>query len=379
MASSNSPPPVKFAIIGFSGLIGVRHLDHVLKNPSTELVALIDPAPVAKGMAEEKGIPYFASIGAMLQSPDVARPDAAIVCTPNHTHIPLALELVEAGIHVLVEKPLSTDAISGASLVLRAKEKGVQVLVGHHRRFNPYVVATKQAIESGLVGDITAMSALWTAYKPEPYFTSDPKSAWRSSKKDGGGVVLINLVHEIDILQYLFGPIVRVHAEKTLTRRGDEPDRAEEGAVMTMRFSNGIVGTMVLSDAVVSPHFFEAGTGENPMLPVAHRQSGEEIDVYRVFGTKGTLSVPDMTHWGYGTDAPNWTSEIIPTKITIDDDPRPPFERQLDHFIGVVRGSETPRCSGEEGLRAVVVCDAVRRALDDPSGTVTIDEDITHI
>lgn len=369
-------PPVSIAIVGFSGLIGVRHLKHVLANPSLRLVALVDPSPKAKAMAEEHGVPYFPSIGEMLASRDIQRPESAIVCTPNHTHVPLGLELVEAGIHVLVEKPVSADTASGAALVRRAAERGARLLVGHHRRFNPYVEAARRALDAGLVGDVTAVSALWAACKPDPYFYDDPRAAWRLSKSNGGGVVLINLVHEVDILQYLFGPITKVHAEKMKPRRGDGPDKAEEGAALTLRFESGIVGTFLLSDAVVSPHFFEAGTGENPLMPRARRESGEEIDVYRIFGTQGTLSVPDMTLWNYGEGPSSWTNEIRSRKLDLDDDPRVPFDRQLDHFVNVVRGTEAPRCSGEEGLRAIAVCDAIRRALDDENGTVLVSADV---
>lgn len=373
-AASPTPPPVTIAIIGFSGVIGTRHTEHVIANPATDLVALVDPSPRASVVAAEYVIPYFEDIGSMLASRDIVKPVAALVCTPNHTHVPLSLQLVEAGIHVLVEKPISADVESGLKLVKRAREKGVGVLVGHHRRFNPYVMAAKKAVDSGLLGDVTAISALWTAFKPDAYFDADPALAWRKSKK-GGGVVLINLIHEIDILHHLFGPIIRIHAEKTVSRRQGGEDGAEEGAALTLRFKSGVVGTYILSDAVVSPHFFEAGTGENPLMPRARRPHGEELDVYRIFGTEGTLSVPDMTLWKYEGES-SWQSEIKTQKLDIDDDQHVPFERQLDHFVRVMRGEEEPSCSGEDAVRALAVCEAVRGALDDGFGTVTVPEHV---
>lgn len=203
---------------------------------------------------------------------------------------------------------------------------------------------------------------------------------------------MINLVHEIDVLQYLLGPIVRVSAEKTLRRYDAEAsnsDAIEDGAALTLRFASGAVGSFILSDAIVSPHFFEAGTGENPMIPQArrprhyHRNKSDAVgegqtikedpvDVYRIMGTHGTLSVPDMTLWTYGDKPRSWANHLTVQQVEIDDDPRVPFDRQLDHFIAVVRGETSvesgPGCTGEEGLRVIAVCEAIIEALDDAQG-----------
>src|SRR5206468_2099402 len=105
---------------------------------------------------------------------------------------------------------------------------------------------------------------------------------------------------------------------------------------------------------------FEQGTGENPLLPRARTAGGDEVDVYRIFGTDGTLSVPDLTLWTYGERERSWLQEMSRTKLDIDHDPRVPFERQLDHFVEVIRGEAMPMCSGQDGLRAVAVCNAIR-------------------
>lgn len=361
--------PIKVLIVGFSGLIGKRHTKHVQENPLTDLVAVVDPSPTAAQVASSLGIsdvPIFSSIKALLASTDIGKPEAAIVCTPNHTHVPVASELVEAGIHVLVEKPISSDVESGQSLVELAENRGVKLLVGHHRRFNPYIIATKGVIDSGRLGSVTAISGIWTLSKPDSYFNATPIEAWRKSRSRGGGVVLINLIHEIDNLQFLFGPIVRIHAEETVRRRsGDDDDTAEEGAALILCFESGVVGTFILSDAVASPHNFEMSSGENPTIPpVRYQRSNDPVDVYRVFGTEGTLSVPDMNIWAYakGTEK-SWTQPMIQQKVEIDTDPRVPFERQLDHFIRVVKGTEEPSCTGEQGLRALKICNDIRDAI----------------
>lgn len=360
--AESSQAIVRIAIIG-SGLIGPRHAKAVIQDPSCSLHCIVDPSPAAVSVARELGTSYYASISQMLASSS-GKPDAAIVCTPNKTHVALSVELLSAGIHVLCEKPVSVDIPSGESLVAHARaHPSLHLLAGHHRRFNRYVVATKRilASETHSIGQITAISGLWALYKPQSYF--DPPTEWRRSG-ESGGPVWINLIHEIDILHYLLDSrIVRVAAFETPKHRGHD---AEEGGAIILHFDNGVVGTFLLSDAVVSPHAFEMGTGENPVIPRTGR------DVYRIFGTDGTLSVPDLRRSFYSTKNgvdKSWNNELSEVTETLEDwlseeeRIKVPFELQVAHFVRVIRGAEKPVCSGEDGLAAVRVAEAVRRAL----------------
>ncbi|MCJ1304441.1 hypothetical protein MMC08_007253 [Hypocenomyce scalaris] len=172
---------VRVAIVGFSSQIGKRHTKHGLQNDETDLIALVDPSFGAPAIKTASGVPtvtpLFASTAVLLQSSEVQRPDAAIVCSPPKTHVRTATELIEAGIHVFVEKPIGDGIQSVRALIKLAQKKGVHLLVGHHRRFNPYIAAPKKAIDAGVVGDVVAVSALWTAYKPDSYFNADPALA----------------------------------------------------------------------------------------------------------------------------------------------------------------------------------------------------------
>lgn len=257
--------PLKIAIIG-GGLIGPRHAASVRKNAHCILTALVEPSPKGPETAAALNTTLYTSIAALVSSPH--KPDAAIVCTPNSTHVALSKELASAGVHVLVEKPISTDLESGASLIAHARACGIQLLVGHHRRFNPYIVSTKTALAAASLGTVLAVSGIWAAKKTDAYFL--PPTDWRQAET--AGVVLINLVHEVDLLQYLFGPIVRIMAEPTRKTRGYD---ADEGAAIIFRFESGVVGTFVVSDAAPSPYNFEAGTGENPTIPKVEKERGK--------------------------------------------------------------------------------------------------------
>jgi predicted dehydrogenase len=197
---------------------------------------------------------------------------------------------------------------------------------------------------------LIAINGLCILCRPLTYFS--PPADWRRSSSTGGPT-RINLIHEVDLLHYWYGPIVRVYAEPTPKQRHFD---AEEGAAITLRFQSGIVGTFLLSDAVPSPYHFERYTGVNARTPQ------EGTDFHRVFGEKGSLSVPYFLRWGYADEEMDWKNEFDKTKLEVTQ-MRGPFVEQVEHFVRVIRGEEKPRCDGVEGLRAVMVCEAVRTSM----------------
>ena len=265
--------PINVAVVGAGGVIGPRHAKSLAKCDNARLVCFVDPSERAHSAATAFQVPLFKSVEEMLEGGSIL--DAAIVCTPNSTHVSVAKALLASGIHVLVEKPLCTSISSGRDLLRAAERSGKQLMLGHHRRFNPYIIATKKALSDGMIGQPVAVSGLWAVCKPANYFAAPVD--WRA-KAQGGGPILINMIHEIDILNYLFGPIAKVHAEQTKSQRGHE---VEEGAAILLRFASGVVGTFLLTDNSPSAHNFESGTGENPIIPQAGR------DCYRIFGSEG--------------------------------------------------------------------------------------------
>lgn len=362
-----SPVTIKIVIIGV-GIIGPRHAAHVSKNTHTELFGIVDPSPnVGPKVADEFQVPHFSSIKAMIEECDETNtpyPDGAIICTPNSTHVRVAAELASYGIHLLVEKPLSPTPSEAMALKNYADLKGVKLLVGHHRRFNPHIVATKENLHK--VGKIIAIQGTWTLRKPSAYFESAP---WRTDINTGGGVLLINLIHDIDLLQYMFGPIERVYAE-LLSKQKLQYQNVDEGAVLTMRFKNGICGTFVCSDSVTSPFNFESGTGENPTIPFHEDLEG----LYRIFGTHGTLSVPDFTLYHQNANGddkqeePSWLNPIQREKIIDDRNSQLysqlPFDLQLNHFVDVIRGNQEPFCSAVDGMLSLLCIDAVLKSIE---------------
>lgn len=352
--------PLNIVVVGV-GLIGPRHAQHVAENPETILMAIIDPSPKGQTVADELCTTWFPSIAEMFQYLDLENlpyPDGAIVCTPNHLHACVLAELAVKGVHLLVEKPVSTSLGEAKALKELAQEHDVKVLVGHHRRFNPFIVASKELLAR--VGEPIAIQGTWALHKDEEYFKMSP---WRTNTRLGGGPLLINLVHDLDLLQYLLGPIERIYAEVMKKQRKEYPD-VDEGACLTLRFKNGVTGTFLCSDKVVSPFNFESGTGENPTVP----SDDQLLGFYRIFGSHGTLSVPDMTL--YHQDELLGKSWLLPVSKSSLVGERSelrqlkPFTAQLQHFVEVIRGRAEPACQIDDGISALLCIEAVIRSID---------------
>lgn len=351
--------PISIVVVG-AGLIGPRHARHINDHKSALLFGIVDPSEVGKEVAEQLSTDYYASIAEMIahcDANDIPYPNGAVVATPNATHIRVSAELASHGIHLLVEKPLGSRAEESAALKRYCSERNVHLLVGHHRRFNPFIVETKSHLDK--LGRIVALQGTWTLCKPKEYFEA---SKWRTSSETGGGTLLINLVHDIDILQFLFGPVERVYAE-VLEKQRQEYPLADEGAALTLRFVSGVCGTFVCSDAVTSPFNFESGTGENPTIPFHDSLEG----FYRIFGTQGTLSVPDMTLYSQPQPEKDWNQPVQKLQISApshDLRQKHPFDLQLAHFIRVIQGAQEPLCTADDGMQAQLCIAAVAKSIE---------------
>ncbi|CUM65291.1 uncharacterized protein PRCAT00002926001 [Priceomyces carsonii] len=404
---------LSFIVIG-AGLIGPRHANHIRQRPDCEIFAIVDHSSKGPSVAKEFNTLLFKNLDELFRycelNNNMVFPDAAIIATPNATHVPLGLQLADKGIHLLVEKPLAPSASDCKTLIDFCSKKNVNLLVGHHRRFNPYIVATKENLHQ--VGNPIAIQGTWALSKNASYFTEKP---WRTSVELGGGTLLINLIHDLDLLQYLLGPIEKVYAE-LLSKQRSIPGKSydelvDEGAALTIRFASGCCGTFICSDNVTSPFLFESGTGENPTIPFNDTIAG----FYRIFGTRGTLSVPDLNLYHQSNlqvEDRSWLQPISCNKIkmqhelmeddSLQDDfgmlspsPSPnfkdspiyhiskgekpkPFDLQLDHFINLINMSENVvKCPGEDALRALLCIEAVLKSIK--TGSPQYVEEIENI
>jgi predicted dehydrogenase len=335
----DSGRPVRLGVIG-AGLVGAKHAAIAAGLPGCRLVGIADPNPAARQLAKNLAVGFYVDYQEMI---GVEALDGVVIATPTERHVDVGIACAERGLHLMVEKPIASDVDAAHALIECAKHRQVQILVGHHRRFNPLVEAAREVVQSGKIGRLVAVSVLWTLLKPTDYFNVE----WR--RKPGGGPVLINMIHDVDNLRYICGEIQNIYAEVSSAARGFE---VEDTACVTLRFRNGALGTIVTSDCVPSRWSYEATTGENPDYFRTHE------DCYLFFGSEGSLAFPTMKHVHYvSPSAAGWLQPLQTEDIQVQ--PQDPLVRQIDHFCAVIRGDEVPRTSGEDALRTLSVIRAV--------------------
>jgi predicted dehydrogenase len=247
---------------------------------------------------------------------------------------------------VLVEKPVAATLEDAEAMAAESRSSGVPVLVGHHRRHNPIIRAARAMIAEGRLGRVINASVLASFLKPPDYFTLE----WRRQK--GGGPVLINLIHEIDLVRHLCGEIASVQALTSNKVRGFE---VEDSAAVLLKLVNGALVTLTLSDAAPSPWCWDliAREGANyPPQPLP-------VNSHFICGTEGALTLPQLEYWRYVSDA-GWYKplDVEIAKHDLGD----PYLAQLEHFCRVVRGDEVPLIDAEDGTRTLRATLAVHEA-----------------
>lgn len=328
----------KIAIVG-AGLIGCKHAEVVSRFARID--AIIDPASTTQKIARKYSAAWHSELDSYLES---NHPDGVIIASPNKLHLSHGIACLKAGIPVLIEKPLADTQAAAHELASLSKESGTPILVGHHRRYSNTTEAVKSCIESGNLGRIVTVNAMFWLNKPDDYFNA----SWRSKK--GGGPTYINLIHDIDLLQHFCGTISYVQANEGHQIRKFE---VEDTSAVILEFETGVLGTVSICDTTSAPWSWELTSGENPVYP----NTGQNC--YMIGGTKGALSVPDLRLWTH-TGSQSWLSPMKSDKIKthIND----PIIGQFKHFLDVIQNGAEPNVSASDGVRNLEVLDAIKNA-----------------
>lgn len=345
----------RIAVAG-AGAIGRAHIARIVSSPRATLAGVADPGPSAAEFCAARGIRHFTAVDAML---DGIKPDGVIIASPNAHHRANAIAAIERGIPVLIEKPIA-DTIDDAQAIAEVSERcGVAVLVGHHRRHNPILQRAREAVQGGKLGRLVTVTAIATMLKPDAYFDV----AWR--REPGGGPVLINAIHAIDDLRFVCGEIAGVQAMASRAIRGHA---VEDTAVVTLRFSNGALGTLSLSDTAAAPWSWELTSAENSAYP-----PNADQDCYLIAGTEGSLAVPSMRTWcydGYDDGRRGWTEPMNTSVLTTD--AADPLVRQLAHFCDVLTSPAAPLITARDALRTLHVTLSIHAAAS-TGGMIALD------
>jgi len=330
---------IKIGIIG-AGTMGHKHADIIDRNGSAELVAVADPVTTA--LAEKYDIPHFQNHQALLDAGGV---DALIIANPNSSHVTTARDCLDAGLPSLLEKPIATSYAEAAQLLRAVEATETPILMGHHRRHHPAVKTAKKLISRGDLGRLVAISGSWLTKKPDDYFNQ----TWRT--QPGAGVMLINLVHDLDLFRHLCGEIISVQAKTSNAIRNLA---VEDTASVIVEFENGALGSFIISDSVAAPWGWDQTTEDDPAFPF-----NPSISCYRIAGTHGALEFPQLAKYHH-EGVSDWAHPLSMSFAARD--PGDSYSNQLNHFIDVARGAAKPHVNVNDGANSLAVIEATHQA-----------------
>lgn len=314
---------LKVGLVGAGG-IAQSYLRVFQEITGARITAVADVRPrAANALAEALRGTAYPSHRALLEDSDV---DAVLVCTPPSTHPEIVLQSIEHGRHVLCEKPLAIDVASARAMVSAAEAAGVVFTMAAKFRFVKDVIRARQIVASGILGELIVVENLFAS-------RVDMTRRWNSDPAiSGGGVLIDNGTHSVDVVRYFLGPVVEVMAVEAKRIQKLE---VEDTATMLLRTADGVLGTVDLSWSV------EKAT-----------------DAYlTLYGSQGTISVgwqgaryrqissPDWVEFGDGYD-----------KVSC-------MVSQVENFCAAIRGDEPLAITADDAIASVAVIEAAYASL----------------
>ena len=305
---------IRIGIIG-CGQMGRWHLNAYKRNPAVEVIAFADTnLASAEKFASEMGGKAYSSSKDMIVN---ERLDGVSVCTVPSTHRDVVMELLETGIHVLCEKPLAISVEQANDMTVKATEKDLIMLTAFKFRFREEVQKAKELIASGGLGKIVTFRLMFGGYL-------EMAETWYAKKElSGGGILMDNGPHAVDLIRYLFGEISQVAAEVSTL----QPLSVEDTGRLNVTLENGVRGTADMSWSIVLP-------------------SQAYLEIY---GEDGTA----LLDWdGLSYKFKLWTEwKRVPNQLDVHG----VFGRQIDHFVEAILHKSPQIVRNEEGWKAQLV------------------------
>lgn len=223
-----------FGIIG-CGMISNWHVQAISRIQEARLVGAADVNEVSRAaFAEKYGVIAFNQVEGLLDCPEI---DVVCICTPSGLHAPLALKAANAGKHIIVEKPMAIDLKEVDEIIDACEANNIKLAVISQLRFSDAVCKLRNAVENGLLGKLITGDIYMKYYRSQEYYDN---GSWRGTlKMDGGGALMNQGIHGVDLLQYIMGPVKSVFAyARTLARKIE----VEDTAAAVLEFKNGALG-----------------------------------------------------------------------------------------------------------------------------------------
>lgn len=317
-----------FGVIG-CGRISKNHMESIKAIPGAKLVAVADINAASLANASEKyDCKGYRDYHELLADSNV---QIITICTESGLHARIAIDAMKAGKHVLVEKPMAMSLAEADMMISTAKEMGVKIGVVHQNRFNNAIVKLRTAVEEGKLGNLTHSSAVVRWNRNDEYYCQAP---WRGTWAQDGGCLMNQSIHNIDLLQWMMGPVESLFAYTATNMRKIE---GEDVGTIVLKFKNGALGVI------------EAATTIYP------KNLEETLSIFGSTGTVGIggIAVNKIEAWHIDGDDE--------ASILADQDKEPPNVYGFGHadiikdFMGAITEGREPAISGKEGRKALEI------------------------
>lgn len=324
----------EIAVQTAKGIAGAAHAQHVMVMDVDERVA--------RDLGDTYGVPATTSVDALLANPDV---DAVYIAVPHYLHAPITLQALGAGKHVLLEKPIATTLRDADAIIAAAKQAGRTLSIAFTAQVDRTMQAARRLIAEGAIGKVIGTRIVYRSQKPESYwhggYSGRIQTDWRTMKaKAGGGILIMNAVHDLNTLRFVTGlEVQRVAAEyDTFTT----PVEVEDFIAVTYRYANGAIGTVEAGSAV---------PGGDPFKE-ASRIYGERGQI--TLGRQPQIYVQEATA---GLAAREWQPLPVP-----DSGPAGDRVAIADGFAAAVLTGKQPPVTAEDGRAALEIIVAAYQA-----------------
>lgn len=305
------------------GRIAQTYLQAIKTCVDSELTGVVDARELtARSVGNQYGCKAYTDHQHILEGNQI---DAVIICTPPNTHAELATFFLENGVHVLCEKPFAVNSEQAALMLQKAKEKECLLMMASKFRYVEDIIKAKGIVDSGILGEIVLFENVFCS-------KVDMKERW-NSKKDvaGGGVLIDNGSHSVDIARFLLGPIVKVQSEEG--KRIQKLD-VEDTARLYFRTQSDVMGAVDLSWSI-------------------HKEQESYIDL---FGTEGVLSI------GWKSSKYRQSEKLHWVTFGRGYDKTAAFSAQLKNFLDSIKGEAMPLINAVDGLESVKVIEAAYKS-----------------
>ena len=340
--------PTHIGLIG-GGNITETHARAARAIPGVEIAAIYgtNSQNVARLCREYGGKPYQ-DFDAFLNH----RPmDLVIIGSPSGLHATQGISAAKHGLHVLTEKPIDVSAARADALISAAKQAGVKLGTIFQDRMKPDIRRLKQWIDTGVLGQILLVDARVKWYRPPEYYSS---SKWRGTLAlDGGGALINQGVHTVDLLLFLLGDVTRVHAHTATLLHKIE---AEDTALAILEFANGATGV------------FHATTAAYPGYQRRVEISGSEGTIFlehdRIIAADLRTAPPDFAISAIGDKNQSASSAAV-TDVR-------GHQAVIEDFLRAIQENKSPACDGAEGRRSIALVEAIYNAAKDTGRTHSV-------